>query len=222
MHSLIFTISLFLLFIATSHAWVHVSPLEVRRHDSDIATKCRRIRALTELNDIANNQTALNTMLSENKHAQARIDWLQKHKDEISTKLAALTANATLTAECNLDAQQRVSKACEAFAKMALRLDLIGDSQTIADMLQKDQLRHELEAAGIDLQQSSSDATLMQLCTDNALSQQDGGEIGNMLVDNSGAIGLTKSDAGTYRLVPGAATIRAFVLIVLAMVIFSV
>jgi hypothetical protein len=211
--------------VATSHAWLHGSPLEARRHDDNatalgIEKTCKRIEVLTKLNDLANNQTALDAMLTESKLAQARIDWIKRKSVETATELDILTANATLTAECDtISAQRDASMECRKLMKLEKLVDLANNhaGTTAVDMLgkdQKDRLQKKLEKAELKLQKLKSNTTLMDLCANDVDLQQNGAISNRKLcgsgicdrianqhieeVDNSGAIGTTKSDADSY------------------------
>jgi hypothetical protein len=217
---------LLLALVVTSHAWMHVSPLEARRHDdNDTATSidkvCKRIEVLTRLNVIAINQFALNDMPADGKLAQARIDWIKSKSAEISAELDTLTANSTLTAECDtINAQRDAAKECKQIQKLEKLVDLANNqtAQTAPGLLSQDlkiRLQQKLEKAELKLQELKSNSTLMGLCA-NDVSLQQNGAISNRescgpniyirttdqrveAVDNSGAIGMTKSGAVTYK-----------------------
>jgi hypothetical protein len=182
--------TLLLALAATSHAWMHVFPLEARRHDENstaagIEKTCRRIEVLTKLHDIANNETALDDMLAGSKFAQDRIDWIKSKSAETSTELGTLTANSILRSECNaISAKRDASQECMKLDQLEKLVDLANNqtaltAHTAADLLTQGQisrLQQQLEEAELKLQELKSNKTLMGLCAsaDNPSLQQNG------------------------------------------------
>jgi hypothetical protein len=177
---------LLLLPVATSHAWTNVLPLEARRHNENntavsIEKTCRRIEVLTKLHDIANNQTALNDMLTDSKIAQARIDWIKNKGAETTPEFDTLTANATLTAECDsINAQRDADNECRKLGQLEKLVDLANNLAPLALLTQdqKDRLQQKLVKAELELQELRNNSTLMGLCA-NAVNLQPNGEISN-------------------------------------------
>jgi hypothetical protein len=213
---------LLLALVSTSHAYTHISPLEARRHYEDniaagIEKTCRRIDALTKLHNIANNQTALDDMLGDNKLAQVRIDWIKNKSAETTPELDTLTANATLTTECDSIKEQRnAAKVCRELEQLERLVGLANNLAPLALLTQdqKDRLQQKLEKAELKLQELRSNSTLMGLCADNVNITPDGAISDRKWcipsvysrgadrhaeeVDNTGAISLTKSGAVMY------------------------
>ncbi|KAI4695999.1 uncharacterized protein J4E88_000170 [Alternaria novae-zelandiae] len=155
------------------------------------------------LNKIAHNETLMDTMIVRDKFAQKRIDWIKSNSDDITTKLDKLTSNSTLTAECDtFNAQRDAVRQCKALQALE-RLVNSTNGQTdfnggpASDFLSDEQnqkLQQKFEKVELKLQQFRSNATLMGLCSNDVVFQQDGA-IGDQVVDNSGAISMTKSSA---------------------------
>ena len=149
----------------------------------DIDKTCRRLRTLTQLSKIANNETLLETADVRGKLAHQRIDWIKSNRADITAKLDELTSNPTLTAECDtISAQRETARQCKAL-KILERLVNSTNGQPgtnpgpAADFLsdeQKQKLQQKFEKAEIKLQQLRSNATLMGLCGDNVMFQQNG------------------------------------------------
>ena len=191
--------------------------------DANINQTCRRLRTLTQLNKIANNDTLLGMMNMRSKLAQQRIDWIKRNSAGITAKLDELTCNSTLTAECDtISAQRETARQCKALQTLERLVNATNgqidfDGGPVTDFLsdeQKQKLEHNFEKAELKLQKLRSNATLMGLCGEDVMFQQDGA-IGNRksffysanpkctdlhtaVVDNSGAISMTKSAASSH------------------------
>ncbi|KAI4694421.1 hypothetical protein J4E81_006638 [Alternaria sp. BMP 2799] len=175
----------------------------INPRDADIDKTCRRLRTLTQLNRIAHNETLMNMMTMRDKFAQQRIDWIKSNSDDITAKLDKLTSNSTLTAKCDtINAQRDTARKCKALVTLE-RLVNSTNGQTgfnggpATDFLsdeQEQKLQQKFEKAELKLQQLRSNTTLMGLCSNDVVSQQNGA-IGSQVVDNSGAISMTKSSA---------------------------
>jgi hypothetical protein len=191
MRSPMFLLSLSRTFIITSSAWLNDSSLQplgggstrptVR--DSDIDMTCRRLRTLTKLNEIANNETMLNTIDVHGKLAQERIDWIKKNSADITAKLEKLTSNTTLTAECDtINAQRDAARECKTLETLEKLVNstngqTIIDKGPAADFLneeQKQKLQENFEKAELKLQELRSNDTLMGICTNSIMLQQNG------------------------------------------------
>jgi len=191
--------------------------------NADIDKTCRRLRTLIQLNRIAHNETLMDTMIVRDKFAQKRIDWIKSNSDDITAKLDKLTSNSTLTAECDtFNAQRDAVRQCKALQTLE-RLVNSTNGQTdfnggpASDFLSDEQtqkLQQKFEKAELKLQQLRSNATLMGLCSNDVMFQQDGtigsrksffysakpkcADLHTEVVDNSGAIRMTKSAASSH------------------------
>jgi len=155
----------------------------INPRDADINKTCIRLRTLTQLSKIANNKTLPETAEMRGKLTQQRIDWIENNRADITAKLDKLTSNSTLTTECDTISAQRVTaRQCKAL-KILERLVNSTNGQPgtnpgpAADFLsdeQKQKLQQKFEKAEIKLQQLRSNATLMGLCGDNVMFQQNG------------------------------------------------
>jgi hypothetical protein len=191
MRLFILTTSFLFTLITTSCAWTNNRSLEplgdddtiVTARDVDIDRTCRHLRTLTKLSDIANNKTALDATEIHGRLAQARVDWIKNHSADITAKLGKLTSNSTLTTECDtINAQRDAVRECKALDTLK-RLVNSPNGQTgldqgpAADFLneeQKQNLQQKFEKASLKLQELKSNATLMDLCNNNAVLQQNG------------------------------------------------
>jgi hypothetical protein len=214
---------LLLALVSTSHACTHILPLQARRHAENntavvIKKTCRRIEVLTKLHNIANNQTALDDMLADSKLAQVRIDWIKNKSAGTTPELETLTANATLTAECDsIKAQRDTANECRKLEQLERLVDLANNLAPPALLTQdqRDRLQQTLEKVALKLQELRNNSTLMGLCAEDVELEPDGA-ISNRKwyylnvygrdtdrrveeVDSSGAISLTKSGAVTYQ-----------------------
>ncbi|KAL1797831.1 hypothetical protein ACET3X_004437 [Alternaria dauci] len=200
--------------VTTSTAWTTNPSLGLWRGDDtvnttrqvDIDKTCKRLRTLTKLNEIAKNDTALDATSIPAKLAQERIDWIKSNSADITAKLDELQSNSTLVAECDtLNAQRDAVRECKVLDTLEKLVNLT-DGQTglnqgpVADLLddeQKQKLQQKFEKASLKLQELKTNATLMALCNSDAMLQQNGA-ISSQVVDNSGAISMTKSAASTH------------------------
>jgi len=191
--------------------------------DADIDKTCRRLRTLTQLNKIAHNETLMDMMIMRDKFAQQRIDWIKSNSDDITARLDKLTSNSTLTAECDtISAQRETARQCKALKILEKLVNSTNGQPSTnpgpaAEFLSDEQnqkLQQKFEKAELKLQQLRSNATLMGLCEDNIMFQQNGAigsrkctfysakwkcaDLHTEVVDNSGAISMTKSIANSH------------------------
>ncbi|KAI4920171.1 hypothetical protein J4E90_002311 [Alternaria incomplexa] len=176
-------------------------------------------------------------MIMRDKFAQQRIDWIKSNSGDITAKLDELTSNSTLTAECDIiSAQRETALQCKALQTLE-RLANSTNGQTDfnggpgTDFLsdeQKQKLQQKFEKAELKLQQLRSNATLVGLCGDDVVFQQNGAigsrqlflynarwecaDLHTEVIDNSGAISMTKkSDASSHvRQLGNAPSLMAF------------
>ncbi|KAI4683829.1 uncharacterized protein J4E84_006668 [Alternaria hordeiaustralica] len=155
----------------------------INTRDAEIDKTCRRLRTLTQLNRIAHNETLMDMMIMRDKFAQPRIDWIKSNSDDITAKLDKLTSNSTLTAECNtINAQRETARQCKALEILERLVNSTnGQPGTnpgpAADFLSDEQnqkLQQKFEKAELKLQQLRSNTTLMGLCSNDVVSQQNG------------------------------------------------
>ncbi|KAI4651932.1 hypothetical protein J4E93_002128 [Alternaria ventricosa] len=205
--------SLFAIFVASrdspnnpSTQPLRGSDIIISPRDADIDRTCRRLRTLTKLNKIAHNETLMDSMIMRDKFAQQRIDWIKNNSDDITAKLEALASNSTLTAECDtINAQHDTARECKALQTLERLVNSTNghtdfNGRPAADFLsdeQKQKSQQKFEKAELKLQQLRSNVTLLGLCNNDFMSQQ-GGVIGNQVVDNSGAISMTRSVASSH------------------------
>lgn len=191
MHLFTVFTSLFFFLLATSYALPQTLPVaaEALRNDTttpasvSIEKGCGRVRALENLNKLANNQTALDAMATHGKIAQGRADWIKNNNDKIVAKLDALKSNATLMAGCDIiNAKIDLSRRCAKLQKLQKLVDLAQDEKallnsTAGDFLtddQKDRLRQKADQVQLKLQKLKSNGTLTKLCANDVTLQQNG------------------------------------------------
>jgi len=189
--STVLTSVFFFCFFVTSHALPQTLPAaaEALRDDTtptesiSIEKGCGQVRALENLNKLANNQTALDAMATHGKIAQGRADWIKSNNDKIVAKLNALKSNSTLMAGCDIiNAQLDLSRRCAKLQKLQKLVDLAQDEKTLlnstaGDFLtqdQKDRLRQKADQVQLKLQKLKSNSTLTKLCADDISLQQNG------------------------------------------------
>jgi hypothetical protein len=151
--------------------------------DTDIERTCRRLRTLTKLNEIANNQTIPDIMNMPGNFVQERIDWIRRNSADITARLDELTSNSTLTAECEtMDAQRDTARKCKTLRTLERLVNStngqigLGErpaTDFLADA-QEQKLQQRFEKAQLKLQELKTNATLMRFCTGNAMLQQNG------------------------------------------------
>ncbi|EFQ90882.1 hypothetical protein PTT_12409 [Pyrenophora teres f. teres 0-1] len=233
MHPFTVFTNLIFFFFVTSHALPQTLPAaaEALRNDTiptesvSIEKGCAQVRALENLDKLANNQTALDAMATHGKIAQGRADWIKNNDDKIVAKLNALKSNSTLMAGCEIiNAQLDLSRRCAKLQKLQKLVDLAVDEKallntTAGDFLtqdQKDRLRQKADEVQLKLQNLKSNITLTRLCADDISMQQDG-VIG--MPDNAerkGTISMAKSGAVINRLSAMAITYLVLISLFLA------
>ena len=185
-------------FIATSHARPEVPHFELQQAGNAntvsaqqlVQGTCKRIAALTNLSNMAANQTSLDAMLADKKLTQEQVDYIKTKKDAINSELQELTSNTTLKAECDtIYAHRRALKDCKKLDKLEKLAELANnktayDEHLAGELLnqkQTEQLQKNMEDAEIKLQELRSNSTLVKLCTNEvglrqngAVGQQDG------------------------------------------------
>lgn len=177
--------------LATGHAWPELPHFELDQTSIAntvvvpryIKGTCKRIAALTNLSDMAANQTLLNELLSEKKISQPQIDDIMKRKDDINAELQTLNSNATLAAECGaVNAHRQAVKDCKRMNKLEQLTELATnktayDEHLAGELLnqkQIEQLKKNMETAEIKLQEMRRNSTLIELCTTGIALQQNG------------------------------------------------
>ncbi|RAR05914.1 hypothetical protein DDE83_007185 [Stemphylium lycopersici] len=212
MHLSIILTGLLLSYASLSYALSENSLFPVRsdddpnimRRDAGIDKTCARIRALERLDDIANNQAALDALSTDGKLARARIDWIKEHTAEITADLDNLTSNTTLTTECDaINAQRDTAHQCKKLARLEKLLDFTNNKTALDEQIaghflsqsQRERLQRKIESAELTLQELKANSTLLGICSNVDSSLQQNGAIGDQSVDGSGAISMTKSIA---------------------------
>ncbi|KAF3006798.1 hypothetical protein E8E13_010373 [Curvularia kusanoi] len=163
---------------------------------------------------MAANQTHLAELLAEKKITQAQVDDMEKKKDAVNTELEALNSNTTVAAECgSINAHHQAVKDCQRMDKLEKLTNLANNKTAYNEHLagellnqkQTEQLKKNMETAELKLQELRSNSTLVALCTNEIGLRQNGashqlGDIGQVTVDNSGAISMSASDASSLKL----------------------
>lgn len=203
--------------LATTYAWPQLPHFELQETGVvDVTTTqqslkgtCKRIEALTRLSNMAANQTRLNELLAEERLTQAQVDDIDNKKDAVNAELQALIANATVATECgSIHAHHQAVKDCKKLDKLEKLTNLANnktayDEHLAGELLNKkqtEQLKKNMETAEIKLQEMRGNTTLVVLCAKEVGLRQNGashelGDIGQVAVDNSGAISMSTSGA---------------------------
>ncbi|KAH7382306.1 hypothetical protein BKA66DRAFT_570595 [Pyrenochaeta sp. MPI-SDFR-AT-0127] len=207
-------LAVFLALITTANAWPQNPPSEAsqdlivpRAAGKDPLRKtCKRIRALTILTNVANNQTALDAMLAKGKFDQEQIEFIKSNMASVAAELATLKSNTTLTAACDVvNARRKVARQCRKIKRLE-KLSLLAINQTAYDQhvtsevfsqKQIDDFKKKVEKAKVKLQALKSNSTLVSLCRNDTGLQQDG-VIGTQTAGNSGAIATVSNSAAAY------------------------
>lgn len=177
--------------LASSQAWTELPHFELEETigaDTALVQRyvkgtCRRIAALTNLSNMAANQTLLDELLSERKISKAQVDDIKQRKDDINAELQTLNSNATLAAECGaVNAHRQAVKDCKRLAKLEQLAELAKnktayDEHLAGELLnqkQTEQLKKNMETAEIKLQEMRSNSTLVEVCTTDVALQRNG------------------------------------------------
>ncbi|KAH6633632.1 hypothetical protein C7974DRAFT_412614 [Boeremia exigua] len=216
-------------FTAVSHALPQLPHFELQQASStneapsqrSIEGTCKRIAELNNLSNIATNQTLRDALLANKKIRQDQVDYIETMKDAINSELQDLNSNTTLTVECGpIEAHKKAVKDCKKLDKLKKLVEMASnktayDEHLAGELLnqkQMEQLWKNMENAEIKLQKLRTNSTLVDLCTNEIGLRQNGavgqqaGDIGNVPVDNSGAISMSSSDATALRSAPWALT----------------
>jgi len=162
--------------------------------EGSVKGTCKRIAALTNLSNMAANQTRLDTLLASKKLTQEQVDNILSKKDAINAELQQLSSNSTLTAECGvINAHRKVVEGCNKLDKLEKLVELANNKTAydehlageILNQKQTEQLKKNMETAELKLQELRSNSTLVELCTNEvglrqngAAEHQAGGDIG--------------------------------------------
>ncbi|UPX12800.1 uncharacterized protein EKO05_0003337 [Ascochyta rabiei] len=207
--------------VTTSYAWPELPHFELQQVDHANAAStqrsvqgtCKRIAALTNLSNMAANQTNLDAMLASQKLTQDEIDYIKTKIDAINSELQKLNSNTTLAAECGVaNAHRKAAQDCKKLDKLEKLVELANNKTAYDEHLagevlnqkQTEQLKQNMEDAELKLQALRSNSTLVNMCTNEVGLRQNGavgqqaGDIGEAAVDNSGVISLSTSDATTF------------------------
>lgn len=180
----------FLALVSTAHAWPQNIPpvappgmLSSRAADKDsLRTTCKRIRALTILTNVANNQTAMDAMLAKGKFDAEQIAFIKSNMASVAAELDSLKSNTTLTAQCDVvNARRKVARQCRRMKRLE-KLSALANNQTaynqhltteVLNGKKVDELKKKVEKAKVKLQALKSNTTLVNLCRNDTRLQQD-------------------------------------------------
>lgn len=190
-----FKVFLFLLFAfaTTSHAWpsVEFPTLELRNHGNEtkpsnpkhsLKNLCRKMRKLTALSTIADNQTKLDAWVSEGKLDTADVDAIKSKAANATKELQNMQSNTTLVNECAVvDAERKSINQCKLIKKLNKLAVLAGNETAMVAFEKKndlnetgiERLKAKVKDASIKLQEMQSNTTLTDFCTQRQ--QQEGG-----------------------------------------------
>ncbi|KAF2030663.1 hypothetical protein EK21DRAFT_111754 [Setomelanomma holmii] len=168
--------------------------------------QCKRIRVLAALNWTASDAGILDSLVASGKMKEDQRRLLQSSAAGISSQLELLMSNATLKKECDIiNASRKDARQCRSLKKLEKKVDLARNDTVAAEgpnaEVQAEKNKGTIDKLEVELQKLKSNTTLLNFCnTDPAVQQgpQANGQIGNQEVDNSGAIGISTSEADTY------------------------
>lgn len=183
-------------FAATSYAWPSAEhqTLEVRKPSDGNNTKsddperalkksCKKMRKLTVLSEIANNQTKLDAWVAEGKLDAPEVDAIKAKAVNATAELQAMQSNTTLVGECAIvDAERKSAQQCRQMKKLTKLAALAGNDTAMAAYEQKkglnetdiEKLKTKVAEAATKLQELQSNTTLTDLCTQRQQQKGDG------------------------------------------------
>lgn len=176
---------------ATSYAWPALPHFELQQAantneaptERSIKGTCKRIAQLSNLSNVAANQTLRDTLLADKKLTQEQVEYIETKKDAIESELNDLSSNTTLATECGtINAHRKAVKDCKKLRKLEQLVELATnktayDEHLAGELLnqkQMEQLKKNMENAEIKLQALRGNSTLVDLCTNEIGLQQNG------------------------------------------------
>ncbi|KAF2267236.1 hypothetical protein CC78DRAFT_541892 [Lojkania enalia] len=181
MHSPSLTIFLLLTLLNSSLAWPsNTLALQNRgRHEhndtsncNSINHTCHQLRKLTQLTELASNQTQLSALVVSGQLDEGKVAEIQQNAAKANAILQAMQANSTLVDECAVvDAHLQVVHECKQMAKLTKFVEL-GNNQTamqeimpkIGNGTRAERFMENFVDATAKLQELQSNATLTGLC----------------------------------------------------------
>ncbi|KAL1967678.1 hypothetical protein VTN77DRAFT_2935 [Rasamsonia byssochlamydoides] len=172
--SSLITLSLCLSALAAPAAHEHdhkTSSNSTMSHNSVKAT-CQEMKELTRLTHLANNQTLLEEYISKKKLNASEASELETKVASASTKLNALSSNATLVSECAVvDAHESLVVTCDRMARLE-EWEKLSNATALNELAAKknltqtmiEHLKEKAANASTELKAMESNATLVAAC----------------------------------------------------------
>lgn len=170
-------------FVACSYAFPSMgfNALEIRKDRNGTHSNggnptkqaCKQITKLTQLTELAANQTKLDELVAKGKMNATEIDQLKAKAAEATTKLQTMESNTTLTSECAaINAERKTVQECKQMNKLQKLANLANNATALDAMVAKkelnttevDKLKEKIQSAQTKLQTLSSNTTLTDFC----------------------------------------------------------
>lgn len=195
MHSFSILLTLLFAFAATSYAWPSIDfpTLEPRKQHGNgtnsnnpervLEKSCAKMRKLTVLSEIANNQTKLDEWVAKGKLDTAEVDTLKAKAANATTELQTMQSNTTLVGECAVvDAERKSVSECQQMKKLTKLAALAGNETAMAAFEQKknlnetgiENLKVKITEAETKLKELQSNTTLTDFCAQRQQQKGDG------------------------------------------------
>lgn len=185
MHSFSILLALLFAFVTTSYAWpgVDYPGLEPRKHGNGTKSNdperaldksCNKMRKLTMLSDLANNQTKLDAWVAAGKLDTTKVDALKAKAANATMELQTMQSNTTLVGECAVvDANLKTVSQCKQMKALTKLAALAGNDTAMTAFEQKkglnetgiEKLKAKIAEASTKLQAMQSNTTLTDFCT---------------------------------------------------------
>ncbi|KAJ4339159.1 hypothetical protein N0V95_007844 [Ascochyta clinopodiicola] len=215
MRSFSFLLALLFACAATSYAWPSADfpTLEPRKRGNDtesnnpervLKKSCKKLRKLTVLSELANNQTKLDAWVTAGKLDTAEVDAIKAKAANATTELQSMQANTTLVGECAIvNAERKSVNQCKQMKKLAKLAALAGNDTAMAAFEQKkglnetgiEKLKAKIAQASTKLQEMQSNTTLTSFCTQR---QQQKGDTSSAEDKTAGSAQQAKSGAAGF------------------------
>lgn len=174
-----FIIAIFFAFFATAFAFPDLHILDSRKNKNgtskgNSANKaCRQMAKLTQLTELAANQTKLDALVTKGKLTTDDVTTLKAKAANSTATLQTLQSNTTLVDECNaINANKKVKAQCAGMKQLA-KLAAMATNQTALDAFvakkklndtQVTDLKDKIAKSQTKLQEMQSNSTLTALC----------------------------------------------------------
>lgn len=163
---------------------------------NSVDKQCKSMAKLTILSELANNQTKIDALVAKGKLSDTQVTELKSQAANATTKLQAMSANATLVGECAaISAHKKTLGQCKEM-KSLTKLAALASNQTAMDAMmakkklnetQVTMLQDKIKSAQTKLDALKGNTTLADICSKETSQKGNSGS-------NSGSAGAS---AGT-------------------------